>query len=113
MSESSSRLHLRMKQREAVIHSEVVEDRTRPATAIRAISTCSRPASGPRRRKNQCRQPPMRRATSATPESESTSMAAAPAAMAMRPEGILTCPRVPLQLAVRKRAASDGKRPRL
>jgi hypothetical protein len=53
---------------DAVIQSAVVEDSTRPATAIRAISTCSLPASGPRRGANQCRQPPARRATSAAPE---------------------------------------------
>ena len=36
---------------EAVIHSAVADDRTRPSTAIRAISTWSRPTSGPRRRR--------------------------------------------------------------
>ena len=70
---------------EAVIHKAVAEDKSRPATAMRASSTCRRAANGPRNGENQRRQPPARRATSTAPETASTSMAAAAAAIAMRP----------------------------
>lgn len=70
---------------EAVIQRAVAEDSRRPATATRAISTCSLPASGPRSGANQRRQPPARRATSPAPDRVNTSMAAAPAATARRP----------------------------
>ena len=70
---------------EATIHSAVTDESVSPTTAIRAISTCSRPASGPRSRANQRRQPPTRRVTSAMPDSDSTSIAAAPAAITSRP----------------------------
>ncbi len=70
---------------DAVIHSAVAEDSNRPNTATRASSTCSRPGNGPRSGANQRRQPPTRRATKAVPESDNTSIAAAPTAVAMRP----------------------------
>ena len=70
---------------DAVIQSAVAADSDRPTTAIRASSTCSRPASGPRSGANQRRQPPARRATSAAPDIARTSIAVAPAAIVSRP----------------------------
>ena len=69
----------------AAIHSAVTEDSTRPSTATRAMSVCKRPSSGPRRRVNQRRQPPVRRATSTAPERASSSIASAPVATIQRP----------------------------
>lgn len=70
---------------EAVIQSAVSDDSINPPTAKRASSTCTRPGQGPRVRPNQCRQPPIRRATRAAPDTVSNSIPAAPAAITSRP----------------------------
>ena len=70
---------------EAVIQSAVADESRSPGAVIRAISTCSRPENGPFSGAKTRRQPPLRRATSRSPETVRASIAAAPAAAASRP----------------------------